>query len=126
MARVLLLHGHHRHPVGAALRRQIEINDFRELLLQDRHEDFVHRHAQHRRFVRRSAGVGAVVDRVAAVGDAVHGKHREALHFVVVAGVVAERPFVGVLAGLQMAFQHELGTGRHLQIGAQAFHQLGA
>ena len=126
MARVLLLHGHHRHAVGTALRRQIEIDDLRKLLLQDRHEDFVHRHAQHRRFVRRAAGVGAVVDRVAAVGNAIHGKHREALHFVVVAGVVAERPFVGVLAGLQMAFQHELGTGRHLQVGAQAFHQLGA
>jgi hypothetical protein len=56
----------HRQAIRAAFGRQVEIDDLGKLLLQQRHEDFVERHAEHRRFVRRLAGVGAVVDRVAA------------------------------------------------------------
>ncbi len=125
MARVLFLHGHHRHAVGAAFRGQVEIHDFRELLFQDRHEDFVHGHAQHRRLIRWTPGVGAVIDRIAAVGDALHGEYRETFHLVVITGVVAERAFLCQLVRVDMAFQNELGAGRYLQVIADAFHQLG-
>jgi hypothetical protein len=63
VAGVLLLHADHRHAVGAAFGRQIEIGDLRKLLLQQRHEHLVQRHAEHGRLVGRLAGVGAVVDR---------------------------------------------------------------
>ena len=126
VARVALLDGHHRHPVGAPLRRQVEVHDLGELLLQQRHEHLVERHPEHRRLIGRTAGVGAVVDGILAhrhVGD---GKDRELVHLVVVAGVIAIRPFGGHLARLQIAFQHDLGAGGHLQIAADGFYYLGA
>ncbi|MCY1451654.1 hypothetical protein D9M71_685300 [compost metagenome] len=126
MARVLLLHGHHRHAVRAAFRRQVEVGDFRELLLQDRHEHFVQCHAEDRRLIWRAAGVGAVVDRLVPVGDALDGEHREAVHFVVVAGVVAVRAFRGHFARVDHAFQNDLGGGRYLQVATPALDQLGA
>ena len=125
MARVLFLHGHYGHAIGATFRGQVKIHDFRELLFQDRYEDLVHGHAQHSRFIRWPAGVGAVIDRITAVGDALHGKDREALHLVVIAGVVAERPFLGHLVRIDMAFQDELGAGGDLQVITDTFHQLG-
>ncbi|MDT4840308.1 hypothetical protein FQZ97_741270 [compost metagenome] len=126
MAGVLLLDGHHRQAIRAAFRRQVEVGDFRELLLQDRHEHFVERHAEHRRLIRWTAGVGAVVDRLLPAGDALDGKHREAVDFVVVAGVVAVRAFVGHLAGMDHPFEDDLGAGRHLQLAAARLDQLGA
>ena len=55
---VLFFHAHHRHAVGAAFGRQVEIGDFGELLLQERYEHFVQRHAQNGRFIGRFACVG--------------------------------------------------------------------
>ena len=150
MARIGLPHADDRHAVAAALRRQIEVDDLRKLLLQDRHEDLVERHPQHRRLVGRLAGVGRVVDRVLAHRQARDLEHREPVLLVVVAGVVAVRPLqrvqVAVLllqphavladaleAGLgrrDVALQHDLGAGRHLQHQAALAHlavgQLGA
>ena len=125
MTRILLLHAHHRHAVGTAFRRQIEVDDFRKLLLQDRHKDFVQRHAQNGRLIRRTTGVGAVINRVFTMGDAFHGKHREVIHFVVITGVVAEWAFGGHFAGVNHPFQHNFSAGWHHQIVANAFHQLG-
>jgi hypothetical protein len=68
VAGVLLAHADHGHAVGAALRGQVEVDDLRELLLQQRHEDLVQRHTEDRRLVRRASGVGAVVDRRLAGG----------------------------------------------------------
>ncbi len=123
-------------PVAAALGRQVEVDDLGKLLLQDRHEHLVQRHAEHRRLVGRLAGVGGVVDRVAAVRQALDLEHREPVLLVVIAGVVAERAFERVQVAADapcsrtpcslapgearcgdrdVAFEHELGAGRHLQ-----------
>ncbi len=125
MARVLFLHTHARDPVGTTFRWQVEIRDFGKLFLQDRHEHFVQRHAENSRFVRRAAGIGAVVDRLIAVGDTVDGEHREAFLLVVVTGVITERPFQRFLARVDMPLQYELGTGRYLEVEGATFHQLG-
>ena len=100
-----------------AFGRQVEVDDLRILLLQDRHEHLVERYAQHRRLVRRLAGVGAVVDRVAAHGDALDGEHRKFGLLVVIAGVVAVGAFQAVSFGKDDALQHDLGRSRYLQIG---------
>ncbi len=126
MARILLLHGHHRHAVGTTFGRQIEVDDLRELLLQDRHEHLVQCHTENRRLIRRTSGVGAVVDRILAVGDALDGEHREAIHLVVVAGVIAVGSFVGHLTRMDMSLEDDLGVRRHLQLGADRLDQLGA
>jgi hypothetical protein len=119
VAGILLAHGDHRQPVGAALRRQVEVDDFGKLLLQDRHEHLVQRHAENRRFVRRPAGVGAVIDRLLAVGDAVDGEHREAIHFVVIAGVVAERSFQRGFVGDGCGLPARIRRWPALQLAAQ-------
>ena len=126
MAGVLLLDGHHRHAIRAAFRRQVEVDDLGELLLQDRHKHFVKRHAENRRLIRRPAGVGAVVDRLLSTGDALDGEHREGVDLVVVASVIAVRTFRRGLARMDHAFQHNFGAGRHLQITTTRLDQLGA
>ena len=122
VAGVLLLHRDDRHPVAAAFGRQVEIGDLGKLLLQQRHEHFVQRDAEHRRLVGRLAGVGRVVDRVAAHRDPLDREHRKALRFVVVAGVVAERAFErGLVAGRiarirpDESFEHDFGRRRHAE-----------
>ena len=47
-----------------------------------------------------------------------------ALDGVVVAGVVAVRAFVAVLVEADMALQHDLGRGRHLERDGDAVDQL--
>ena len=113
MAGIFLAHGHHRHAVGAALRRQVEIDNLGKLLLQERHKDLVERYSQHRRFIRRTAGIGAVVNRGLAMGYRRDGEYREAFHLVVIAGMVAERPFLGGLAGLEVALENVFSVGRY-------------
>ena len=93
VAGIALADADDRQPVAAALGRQVEVDDLGKLLLQDRHEHLVQRHAEHGRLVGRLAGVGGVVDRVAPVRHAVDLEHREPVLLVVVAGVVAERAF---------------------------------
>ena len=103
VARVLLLHADAGDAVGAALGRQVEVHDLRELAREQRHEHFVQRHAQHRRLVGRLAGVGRVIDRVAPRRDPLDREDRKALLLVVVAGVVAERPLERGLAGMDVS-----------------------
>ena len=126
MAGILLFHAHHRQAVGAALRRQVEIGDLGKLLLQDGHEDFVERHPEDRRFVGRTAGVGAVVDGLAPVGDALDGEDGEFFHLVVIASVVAKGAFGRGVVGLDHPFEDELGARRHLKVIAQAAGHFGA
>ncbi len=125
VARVALLDGHHRHPVGAALRRQVEVDDLGELLLQQRHEHLVERQPQHRRLIGRTTGVGAVIDGITTLGDVGDGEHGELVHLVVVTGVIPVRPFRCHLARLQITLQHDLGTGGYLQIAADGLDHLG-
>ena len=153
MAGVGLLHGHDRQPVRAALGRQVEVDDLGELPGEQRHEHFVEGHAQHGRLVGRLAGVGGVVDGVPAVGDAIDGEDGEPVLLVVVAGVVAVGAFQGhfiagerggrqrplpaqaagvgqgllsVGVGVEVAFQHDLGGGGHVQFGVGHTDQFGA
>ncbi|SKN61484.1 Uncharacterised protein [Mycobacteroides abscessus subsp. massiliense] len=124
MSGVLFFHADHRHAVGAAFGRQVEIGDFGELLLQKRYEHFVQRHAQNGRFIGRFARVGGVVNRVFAHGDAFDRKHGEMVLLVVIARVVAVRAFQLGFVWMDDTFQHDFGASRHLQIVADTFHQL--
>ena len=122
MAGIFLADLHHGHAVAACFGRQIKVGNFRKLLLQQRHKQLIHGHAQHGRFVQRLAGVGGVVDGVVAQGDAIDREHGKFGLFVVVAGVVAIRPFqrMGIAAGmvgigLDVAFEHHFCMGGHVQ-----------
>ena len=121
---VLLLNAHHRHAIRTAFRRQVKIHNLRKLLLQNRHEHFIQCQAQNRRFIRRSPGVSAVVNRVFAVRNALDGKHRKAINFIVIAGMVAVRPFGREIIGVNMPLQHKFRRRRHLQIHPYRLHQL--
>ena len=125
MARILFLDADAGDAVGTAFGRQIEIDDLRKLLHQQRHEDFVQRLTQHRGFIRRLAGVGRVVNRVAAQRDAIHREHGETILLVVIAGVVAEGAFERSVVGMNMTFEHDFGTRGHLQIMRQALRDFG-
>ena len=103
VAGVGLLHRDHGDPVGAALGRQPEVDDLRELLAQQRDEHLVQRLAQHAGLVRRPAGEGGQVDRVLAHGDRADLEDRELLDRIVVAGVVAVGPLVGVVVEQDVA-----------------------
>ena len=120
MTGVLLAHADAGQAVGTALGWQIEVGDLRELALQQRHEDLVEGDAEDRGLVGRASGIGAVVDRLRALRDAVDREDREGLLFVVVARMVAERPLEGRVAGGDMALEDDLGVGRHLQVVADA------
>ena len=64
------------------------------------------------------------VDGVAAVGDGGEVEHRVAVGQGVVAGVVAEGPLHSGLVQVHVAFEHELGVGRHLQVDRAALHEI--
>ena len=143
VARVALPDADDRHPVAAALGRQVEVDDLGKLLLQDRHEHLVERDAQHGRLVGRLAGVGRVVDRIAAVRQALDLEHRKPVLLVVIAGVVAERSLERVQVAVDLlgrdvvlaapdesgrrrrdvAFEDELGRRRRLQHHARVAHR---
>src|SRR3546814_1100311 len=86
------------------------------LPFQQRHEHFVQGYAQNGWFVGRLAGIGAVVNGLAAHGDALYGKDRKPILLVVITGMVAvrafQRHFVGGVGGAGNAF------GRHGLDGA--------
>ena len=133
MAGIGLADLHHRHAVAAAFGREVEVGDLRELPLQQRNEQLVEHLRQHGRLVRGAAGVGAVVDRCVAVGDALDREHGKFGLFVVVAGVVAVGAFQGmgiaagvVGVGVDVAFEHDFGVGRHLQGQGHGLCHLGA
>ena len=67
-----------------------------------------------------------MINRLLAVGDALDGEYRKAIHLVVVAGMVAERPFQRGFVGGDVSLQHQFGAGRDLQFAAQTLRQFGA
>ncbi len=125
MAGIGLPHADDRDAIAAPLGRQPEIDDLRELLLEERDENLVQRLAQHGRLVRRAAREGRKVNRIAAHGDRRDGEDREFLDGIIIACVVAVGPFVGVFFQRHMAFQHDLGFGGDFQRHGPAIDQLG-
>ena len=120
VTRVGFLHRYDGNAVGAAFRRQIEVDDFWELLLKQWNEDFVERYAQYGRFVWRSTRVGAVVDGRLAHAHALDGEHRKSFDFVVIAGVIAKRPFIRLVARVQETFEHNFSAGWNLKVTERA------
>ena len=59
------------------------------------------------------------------MGNFFNGKHREFIHLVVIAGVVAKRAFVCQIVSFNHPFQHNFRAGRYLQIIGQALYHLG-
>src|SRR5690554_4216378 len=92
MAGVLFAHGHNGQTIAAAFGRQIKVYDFRQLPLEQRHENFIERHTQHGWLVWRLASVGAVVQRITPQGDAIYREDGEPVLLVVIPGMVAIRP----------------------------------
>src|SRR5699024_11589275 len=103
---LLFLHGYHCHAVGAALGGQVKIHNLRKLLAQNGHKHFVHGHTEHGGLIGWAACIGAVVNGGFALGNAFHGKHGEAFHFVVVTCVVAKSAFIGVVVCVDYPFKH--------------------
>ena len=124
MAGVLFFDADYSQPVGAAFGWQVEIDDFRELLLQQGNENLVQGYAQHGWLIRWFAGVGAVVDGMATHRDALDGEHGKGGLFVVIAGMVAIRAFERGFSRMDHAFEHDLAGGWNLQIAAKTLHEL--
>lgn len=61
---VLFFHADHRHAVGTAFGRQVEIGDFGELFLQERYEHHSTPRPKRWWFIGRFARVGGVVNRL--------------------------------------------------------------
>ena len=93
--------------------------------MQNRNEDFVQRNAQYRGFVRWTSGVGRMVDSVFTLSNMGNGKDREIIHFIVVARMIAIRPFRRHFTDFNIPFQHNLCAGGHLQIVRDALHDFG-
>ena len=121
MAWILFFDTDHSKTIRAAFGWQIEIDNFRKLFLQYRYENFIQRNAENGRFIGGSAGVGAVVDRFLAMGNTLDREHRECLGFIVVAGMITERAFFCLLAGINIAFEDDFCRCRYLQTADTAF-----
>ncbi|MNE24648.1 hypothetical protein D3C80_1179450 [compost metagenome] len=93
--------------------------------MQDRNEDFIERHAQHRRLIRRTAGIGRVINGVTTLGDVGDGEYREVVNFVVVTGVIAIRAFRRHFSRFDIAFQHDFRAGGHFQIAGDTLDHFG-
>ena len=91
--------------------------------MQQRHKHFVERHTKHSWLIRRFAGVGAVVNRIFAHGDALNGKHRESFLLVVVTGMIAKRPFERGFVRVQNTFEYDFGIRGDGQIITDTFRQ---
>ena len=124
MTGICFFHRHHGDTVRAALGRQPKIDDFRKLLLQQRHEYVVQCLPQDRRLVGRTTGVCRQVNRVFAHGDRGDAEHRERLNRIIIAGVITVRAFVAVIAERDLAFDHDLGRRWHFEGLADAVDKL--
>ena len=125
MAGVLFTHADAGQTVGTAFGGEVKIRDFRKLLLQNRHKDFIQRHSQDGRFVRRPPRVSTVIDGIIPVCNAFYCEDREAFDFIIVAGMIAEWSFIGLDTGFKIALKDKFRTGRHLQVIAFAFDEFG-
>ena len=125
MSGVLFFDRHYRQTIRTAFRRQIKIDNFRELFLQNRHEHFVQCYTQYRRFIWRTPGIGGMINRIFTLGNMRHGKYRKTIDFVIVTGVVAIRPFRRSFALFDIPFQHNLRTGGHFKVIGDTLHHFG-
>ena len=57
-----------------------------------------------------------MIDRVFPGRHGLHGKNREALHFIVITSVIAEWAFVGHFGRVDVALQNDFTVRRHHQI----------
>ena len=103
MPRILLLNADYGHAIGTAFRGKIEVDDLRILFLNKGNEHFIQCHAKHRGLVGWTSRIGAVVDRVLAMGHLFHREDGEAFDLIVIASVVAVGTFVGHLAWFEDA-----------------------
>ncbi len=108
-----------------AFGRQRDVHDLREVHFEDRQEEFHGRAAHVEILHRRDADDGGGIDGVFAVRDRGDVKDRIRLGQRVIAGVIAERALVPQrLARIHVAFDDEVGIGRHFQIVGLALDEL--
>ena len=98
--------------VERARDRQVVVDDLGDAHPDRRQEDPLGRLAEPRVLLRRLADHDRRVDRVAPHRHRGHVEDRERLGRRVVAGVVAERAFLGQLVLGDVALEHDLGVGR--------------
>ncbi len=116
MSGILFAHGDHCHSVGAAFWGQVEINNFRELFLQQRDKDLVEGHAKHRWFVWRSPRVGAVVNRLVAGRHGLNRKHGKFFDLVVITCVIAKWALFRLFRRIDVALEYDLCMGGNPQL----------
>ena len=65
-----------------------------------------------------------MVNRIFTHRNALYREYWKLIHLVVVTRVIAERPLVCHLIGVEVTLEHDLSTGRHLQIAANTLSNL--
>ena len=93
--------------------------------MQYRNKHFIQGNTQDSGLIRWPTGVGAVINRIFAVGYTLNRKNREDFGFVVVTGVVTKRTLFRDLAWIDVAFQNHFGACRYTQITDLAVDDLG-
>src|SRR5690606_16473043 len=114
MAGILFFHTDHSEAVRTTFRWQVKIGDFSELFLQQRYEYLVQCYTENGRFVWRFAGIGGMINRVTAHGEAFDRKDREGFLLVVIAGMVTIGAFHRRFIRVNVAFQYDFRTGGDL------------
>ena len=123
------LEAHDHQVVEDPLGGHIDIGDLALEQLHQRQEKALGSLAHPVIFHRRLADHRRRVDCAALVRDRRHVEHRERVRRRVEAGMVAKRPFQPVLVGIDVAFDHDLGVGRGLDVLRDALderHRLAA
>ncbi len=126
MAGIGFLDAHHRDAIGASFRRQPEIHDLGELLLQQRNEHFIQRLAQNAGLIRRPPGEGRKINRIAPHRDRGDVEHGKLLDRIVIARVVAIRAFIAIIGKRNLALDHDFGFRGHFQRLRNTIRQLHA
>src|SRR6476659_8033721 len=104
--------------------RQVVVDDLRQGRAHRGQEDPLRRLAEPGVLLRRLADDDRGIDRVAPHRHRGDVEDWERLRGCVVAGVVAERPFLADLVLLDVALEHDLGARGHLDSDADALHEL--
>ena len=123
LAGVGLVDGDHGQLVTQALHGQEKVDDFRDLLAQDRRVDPVQGDRQHRFLLGGPATEGGQEDRIAPLGHAVEAHQGRRLFSAVKAHVVAAGTIRQFLARGDRALKHHFAVGRHFQVHGFALGQ---
>src|SRR3954453_17542701 len=124
VARELLADRDEAAVVEDASDRQVVVDDLGQRRAHGGQEDPLRRLAEPGVLLRRLADHDGGVDRVAPHRHGSDVEDRERLGGGVVAGVVAERPLLADLVLLDVALEHDLGAGGHLDADADALDEL--